>query len=79
MKFLEKTAKLRSKMRVTAVWYTRTWSRIFPRREHAVRMFSRAFYNCVSHGHHAIIHGTLLETRRLTGGLWAARGKTQSL
>ncbi len=66
MKFLAKLARLRSEMRVTAVRYTRTWSRIFSRRYHAVRTFSRAFYNCVSHGHHAIIHGTRFKTRRLT-------------
>jgi len=78
MKFFEKTAKLRSEMRVTAVRCTRTCFRFFPRREHAVRTFSRAFYNCVSHGHHAIIHKTQFKTRRLTGGLRAARCKTQS-
>ncbi len=76
--FLEKLAKLRSEMRVTTVRYTRTCFRFFSRREHAVRTFSSAFYNCVSHGHHAIIHGTLFRTRRLTGGLLAAGCKTQS-
>ncbi len=78
MDLFEKTAKLRSEMRVTDARCTRNWSRIFPRREHAVRTFSSTFYKCVSHGHHAIIHGTLFKTRRLTGGLRAARCKTQS-
>jgi hypothetical protein len=37
-----------------------------------------SFYNCVSHGRPAIIHGTQFKSRRLTEGLWAVRCKTQS-
>ncbi len=42
MKFLEKTAKLRSEIRVTAVRYMPTWSRIIPRREQCNMSFRRS-------------------------------------
>ena len=75
MLFFEKMGQIR-------LGATRDWrppcANMIPRREHAVRAFTDAFYNCVSRGHPAIIELTQSKTCRLTGGLWAARCKTQS-
>ena len=39
-----------------------TCANMIPRREHAVRVFTDAFYNCVSRGHPAIIAQTQIKT-----------------
>ncbi len=69
MLFFQKTTKWASKFAWLLSGTFKHGSWIFPQREleHAVRTFSHAFYDWVSHGSPAIIHGTLFKTCWVAG------------